>query len=241
MESKKGLVILGTIGIVLVAIFTAGRVAESNQITNTEVISENTEMDLNDLFGDITGTETEEATSEEVTLATEEELTEIESEVKEEIESEVEEKTDVEVEEEKEESATYNIKDVYVYSNDYEIQSKDTLTSIATMCLNLNGVEHTEAAMIEAQDLIIGVNNIKDPNLIREGDAIVMPTMSNFTEVMGIGNAYKIQEGDTLYSIATTFLSGYDIEEAINMLIENNNLENANSIQTGATIYIPNN
>lgn len=85
----------------------------------------------------------------------------------------------------------------------YIVKQGDTLESIA----NMYNIPATE---------IIKVNNLMTPYILREGDALNIPT-----GVFNIFNYYEVKKGDTLYSIALKNNTTSSMLAAINGINEN--------------------
>ncbi len=115
------------------------------------------------------------------------------------------------VEEPKEEPK--NDKPIEVTGDEYVVQAGDTLSEIAQAC----GLAVKELA--EA-------NNIANPDLIRKGAKLVIPTVDTATR-------HIVKSGDTLSQIAKKY--GYTVAE----LVTANNIANADLIQIGQLIVLP--
>ena len=98
-------------------------------------------------------------------------------------------------------------------TNDYVIQSGDTLTKIANK-------------FNTSVDELVKLNNIENPNLIYAGDTIKIP--SNNTDI-----EYTVKKGDTLSSIASKCDTTYQ------ELAKYNNIDNPDLIYPNQVIKIP--
>ena len=102
---------------------------------------------------------------------------------------------------------------IEVTGDEYVIQAGDTLREIAKAC------------GLTVQDLV-DANNIENPNLIRKGATLVIPTVDTTKR-------HVVVKGDTLNKIAKTY--GCTVAD----LVSTNNIENANLILVGQLIVLP--
>ncbi|MCM1992022.1 LysM peptidoglycan-binding domain-containing protein [Oceanirhabdus seepicola] len=129
---------------------------------------------------------------------------------------------------------------VYVFKNKYIVQPKETLSDITKKCLIANKLDESNNIYFEhAKKLISKVNNVSDPNLIITGSKMIIPTKANFEGLLPKGEEYTVKNGDTLHSIVINEMSWCEYFKAKELLMKNNNITNENSIQSGITIYIP--
>jgi len=129
---------------------------------------------------------------------------------------------------------------VYVFKNKYIVQPKETLSDITKKCLVANKLDATNNIYFEhAKKLISKVNNISDPNLIITGSEMIIPTKANFEGVLPRGEAYTLKNGDTIHNIVIEKMAWCEYFKARDLLMKHNNITDANAIQSGVTIYIP--
>ena len=102
---------------------------------------------------------------------------------------------------------------IEVTGDEYVIQAGDTLREIAKAC------------GLTVQDLV-DANKIENPNLIRKGATLVIPTVDT-------AKRHVVVKGDTLNKIAKTY--GCTVAD----LVSTNNIENANLILVGQLIVLP--
>jgi len=102
---------------------------------------------------------------------------------------------------------------IEVTGDEYVIQAGDTLREIAKAC------------GLTVKDLV-DANNIENPNLIRKGAKLIIPTVD-------ASKRHVVVKGDTLSEIAKTY--GYSVAD----LVKANNIENANLIHVGQLIVLP--
>lgn len=115
------------------------------------------------------------------------------------------------VEEPKEEPK--NDKPIEVTGDSYVIQAGDTLSEIAQAC------------GLAVQDLV-EANNIANPDLIKKGATLVIPTVDTTKR-------HIVKSGDTLSKIAKQY--GYTVAE----LVTANDIANADLIKIGQLIVLP--
>jgi LysM repeat protein len=102
---------------------------------------------------------------------------------------------------------------VEVTGDEYVVKAGDTLTAIAKAC------DLTVQELVDA-------NGIKDPDVIRKGAKLIIPTVDTTKR-------YVVKSGDTLSKIAKMF------DCTVADLVEANDIENADLIQSGQLIILP--
>lgn len=112
---------------------------------------------------------------------------------------------------------------------DYVVQKGDTLYSIARKAIPWKSQE-------EAVKLIETMNNIKDREVIVSGLRLMVPV--NTVDTINCIK-YTVQPGETLYNIAEEYLPTMDTNEAVQVIMQKNNISNANILSVGLEIYIP--
>ena len=252
MKSKKIAITVCTIAVVVLAVFIGTKLmTNSNDDPN---IASNGVVESNvDLTGEVTK---EKEDSKEEKDTTQEEIKEDDSNLRETNDSqddEIDQTTDktkesdnllFEKEEDREETSAIDEntkKAVEVFNDMYTVKDNETLNQIANKCLERNHLELENALYFNrAIDVIIGINDLINPNLIMAGTKLYMPTVKAFEGILPEGDAYEVKEGDTLFSIVKNNMSWCeDIAEAKESIMNNNKIENENSIQAGSVIYIP--
>lgn len=257
MKSKKIAITVCTIAVVVLAVFIGTKLMTNTNddpnLATSEVV--NSSMDLT---GEVT--KEKENGKEEEKKTMEEEVKEDNSnstETNESKDDEIDQTTDkikesdnllFEKEEDREEDKkeTSSIdentkKSVEVFSDMYTVKDNETLSQIAKTCLERNNLDLDNALFFNrAIDVIIGINSIENPNVIIAGTKLYMPTVNAFEGILPDGDAYEVKEGDTLFSIVRNEMSWCeDIAKAKEAVMNNNKIENENSIQAGSVIYIP--
>lgn len=112
---------------------------------------------------------------------------------------------------------------------DYVVQKGDTLYSIARKAIPWKSQE-------EAVKLIETMNNIKDREVIVSGLRLMVPV--NTVDTTNCIK-YTVQAGETLYNIAEEYLPTMDTNEAVQVIMQKNNISNADILSVGLEIYIP--
>jgi len=107
-------------------------------------------------------------------------------------------------------------------TTNYTVQSGDTLYSLARR----HGT--TVAAIVQA-------NNLPDPNNIRIGQELIIPTVGTGSPPTASGTTtyHIVQPCDTLYSLARRY--GTTVEA----IVQTNNLSDPNCIRVGQSLIIP--
>lgn len=131
-------------------------------------------------------------------------------------------------------SLSENLLDADVEPERYTIRTGDSLSKIAKTMLQNE----------KAWELIAEINNLKNPNLIRVGQEILLPTKEQLSEWMERQEAtpeksyatYKVKSGDTLSEIAEAQLGSVKEWRAIAAV---NELKEPYTIRPGDELKIP--
>jgi LysM repeat protein len=262
MKPKKGIIILSITVVVLVGLFVGIKINNSVSTANKETLKPNDKIqekkNTNDSLGYDYEIEEKDKNNENQKKVnngesekkennnqsdekvnnnqSEEEVNNDESE--ETIDKEIVNETDKTTEEEKNKNSEDAIQ-IEVFNDKYAVQEGDTLFSIARdFC--------PDEAANEVKKLIILANEIENENKILIGQELYIPTESNFEKkseksLENNGVAYEVKKGDTLSTIADSNMSWCDVDTAVELLMENNHIEDADCLQANAVIYIPQN
>lgn len=177
-----------------------------------------------------------------------------------------EDREDKEDKDDKEESKATNGKGIEVYDDKYVVKKGDTLFSIAKQYFDKNNLNKAVSlikeinnmdnlALIKEGDklLIPTEDNLKEKNKqnkenIKEEkdsrdnnkeDTDNKVDSKDNKETSSKGKAYIVKKGDTLTAIAKEKMDWCKSNEAIKLLIENNDLKDANDIKENQKIFIP--
>ncbi|CAM2904387.1 LysM peptidoglycan-binding domain-containing protein [Hathewaya histolytica] len=164
--------------------------------------------------------------------------------------------------EKKEESKTTSGNKVEVYDDKYVVKKGDTLFSIAKEYFENESIN-------EAMQLIQKINKMENAGVLREGDKLLIPTEDNIKNEkddktkekeedkktnsntkedkkedkketsQSKGNTYTVKKGDTLIDIANNHMKWCKGDEAVKLLMKNNNLKSATDLKADQKIYIP--
>lgn len=134
-----------------------------------------------------------------------------------------------------------NLQEIYVFKDKYSVKEKETLNDIVSRCLEINGLDKRYIALQkDMAELIVKINDIKDPNMIMTGSELMIPTRKNFNGSVPKGIPYEVKEGDTVYSIVKNEMPWCeDSDKGVNILMTNNKLEKSQDLKAGMTIGIP--
>lgn len=259
MKSKKIAITVCTIAVVVLAVFIGTKLM-TNSNDDPSIASNEVVKSSMDLTGEVTKEKekenSKEDSKEDEKKTIEEEIKEDDSNLRETNDSqgdEIDQTTDkikesdnllFEKEEDREETSSIdeNTKEaVEVFNDMYTVEDNETLSQIAKKCLERNDLQLDNALYFNrAIDVIIGINSIEDPNVIIAGTKLHMPTIKAFEGILPEGDAYEVKEGDTLFSIVRNEMSWCeDIAKAKETIMNNNKIDNENSIEAGSVIYIP--
>lgn len=247
MKPKKGIIILSITVVVLVGLFVGIKINNSVNTANKQTLKpndkiqekEDTNKNTNKDIGfeyTIDEGKTDENQKKVNNDESEEKVDNNQSEKT--IDKEIVNETDKTTEEEKNKNSEDAIQ-IEVFNDKYAVQKGDTLFSIARdFC--------PDEAVGEAEKLIKLANEIKNENKIYVGQELYIPTESNFEKkseksLEDNGVAYEVKKGDNLSTIAVSNMSWCDIDTAVELLMENNNMEDADCLQANTVIYIPQN
>lgn len=113
---------------------------------------------------------------------------------------------------------------------EYTVKQGDTLFSIARELMPWKGQE-------EAVNIISSMNNLKNSEILTVGSKLMIPV-----NTIDTSNCLKyiVRDGDSLYSIASEYLPNMNVNDAVESIMEKNNISNPSALSVGLEIYIPN-
>lgn len=230
---KKGMITLCTIIVVSLGVFigiklfgTIDKTNNANVLQNSQAVEENKAVDEASNKEEFAEFEA----NEEISENTNEDFQTIKNEEKKE--------KDQAAEESSEEAIT-----IEVYKDTYVVKKDERLYSIARKVLTKNNLDPEDKGNLsKAVELLKLANQdiIENPDMLTEGTELLIPTGGNFDKLSKQeGKAYVIQESDSLWDIASRLMPECEITTAIELIKTNNNISDANHVEVGTTIYIP--
>lgn len=146
--------------------------------------------------------------------------------------TEIENKGSKETSSNKEDSEpTNNISvDQYTEFTDYIVQEGDTLFSIARNKIPWKSQD-------EATKILQAVNNLKNRELLSVGSKLKIP--ANTIDTSNCVK-YVVKEGESIYTIAESYLPNMNIMDAVDLIMKKNNITESSALSIGLEIYIPN-
>lgn len=263
MKRNKGIVLVGTIVIVLLGLFLGLKFTNKpgnkvgTNVNNTKVAAESKKKEeQKDNFLSQSLREEKERKDKDKDEEDKDLNREQEKDTLKEEDLKEDNKEENTKEEREEKSKTTNAKGIEVYDDKYVVKKGDTLFSIAKQYFDKDNVN-------KAVGLIKEINKIDKSVLIKEGDKLLIPTEDNLKgekqrktqnikgndnekqdtkdgkDTSSKGKAYIVKKGDNLTKIVKENMNWCTKDKAIKLLIENNDLKNANDIKENQKIYIP--
>lgn len=110
---------------------------------------------------------------------------------------------------------------------EYVVKSGDTLSSIFRD--SIKGYSFADAVK-----LIADKNSLENANNLKPGQKLLIPTAKDSSE-----NKYIIKQGDTLTKLAKKYFPKEKLLDAIKAIMQENDIEDENSIEVGQVIIIP--